>query len=124
MTNKFSIRARLRSFKYAFTGLLFITKYEHNFRIHLLAALLVTCSGFYFNISVNDWLWVILAIGLVLSAEIFNSAIEKFVDLERPDHDPKAGLIKDLAAAGVLVAAITAAVIGLLIFWPYIKTSL
>jgi len=117
----FSIKARLKSFVYAFRGLLVALKEEHNFRIHLVAAVLVIIAGFWLQISRTDWLWLTLAIGLVLVAEIFNTAIERLVDLKQPEQDPKAGKTKDLAAGAVLLAAITSAIIGGLVFWPYIQ---
>ena len=121
MGKPFSIRARLRSFRYAFKGLVTMVREEHNFRIHLVAVAVVTGLGFYLQVSLRDWLWLIMAMGLVISAEIFNSAIERLVDLKQPNEDPKAGKIKDLAAGAVLVTAVTAAIIGLFIFWPYIQ---
>lgn len=117
----FSLKARLKSFKYALNGLWLVLKEEHNFWIHLLATAVVVTSGFYFQVLRSEWLWLVFAIGLVLTAEVFNSAIERLVDLKQPERDPKAGKIKDLAAAAVLIAAITAAIIGGLIFWPYLK---
>lgn len=123
MGKPFSIKARIRSFRYALKGLRVMLS-EHNFLIHLAAVVVVTGLGFYLRVSASDWRWLILAMGLVLAAEIFNTAIERLVDLKQPEHDPKAGKIKDLAAGAVLVTALTAAAIGLLIFWPYIQSLL
>lgn len=120
MGKPFSIRERLKSFVYAAKGIAHLCKTEHNFRIHLAATVLVIGLGAWFGLSRTEWLWLVLAIGFVLVAEAFNSAIERLVDLKQPDHDPKAGLIKDLAAGAVLLAAITAAFIGGIIFWPYL----
>ncbi len=118
---RFSIKDRIRSFKYALRGILFMMSGEHNFYIHMAAALLVIVAGFWLQVSRTDWLWLVLAIGLVMSAETFNSAIEKLVDLKEPDQRPEAGKVKDMAAGAVLLAAITAAIIGVLIFWPYLQ---
>ena len=118
---RFSIKDRIRSFKYALRGILFMMSGEHNFYIHMAAALLVIVAGFWLQVSRTDWLWLVLAMGLVLSAETFNSAIEKLVDLKEPDQRPEAGKVKDMAAGAVLLAAITAAIIGVLIFWPYLQ---
>jgi diacylglycerol kinase (ATP) len=74
--------------------------------------------GFLLNLSRAEWLWIILAIGLVLAAEIFNTAIEKLTDLVQEEKHPKAGQVKDLAAGAVLVLAITALLIGIIIFVP------
>lgn len=76
--------------------------------------------GFYLEVTITDWLWLIAAIGFVLVTEIINSAIENLVDLVSPEKQKKAGLIKDMAAAAVLIASITAAIIGVLIFYPLI----
>lgn len=116
----FSFRQRLRSFRYAFRGISFMIKTQHNFWIHLVIAVLVIIAGFLFCISLPEWALIIFAIGLVLSAEAFNSAIEQLTDLTSPDINPQAGRVKDLAAGAVLLTAMAAALIGLLIFVPKI----
>lgn len=122
--NSFSFRQRLRSFRYAFRGILFMVKTQHNFWIHLVLAVLVIAAGFIFCISLTEWTLVVFAIGLVLSAEVFNSAIEQLTDLTSPDFHPRAGRVKDLAAGAVLLTAIAAVLIGLLIFVPKIMAVL
>ncbi len=95
--------------------------YSHeNFKIHLVAVLVVHAAGFYFSISSTDWALLWVCITLVLSAEVFNTAVEEMINLLHPDHHPKAGLIKDLAAGAVLLTAIGSVVCGLLVFWPYV----
>lgn len=121
MPKPFSIKERLRSFRYAFRGIWFLIREEHNFRIHLAATVVVVFLGLYFDVSDRDWLWLVLCIGMVLTAEGFNSTIEKLVDLKQPDHDPKAGRIKDLAAGAVLLLAFTSLTIGIIIFWPHFQ---
>ncbi|HBX50696.1 MAG: diacylglycerol kinase [Bacteroidetes bacterium RIFOXYA12_FULL_35_11] len=118
--NKFSIASRLLSFSYAFRGILIVFSKEHNAWIHLFAAILVICAGIFFNISAIEWCLIVFAIGLVFIAEMINTAIEKLVDFVSPDFNDKAGIIKDIAAGAVLVAALIAAVIGLLVFWKYV----
>uniref|UniRef100_UPI00404719A4 diacylglycerol kinase family protein n=2 Tax=Roseivirga sp. TaxID=1964215 RepID=UPI00404719A4 len=120
MQKPFSLKARIKSFRFALDGLKYVIYNEHNFRIHLFAALVVIALGFYLQITSADWLWLIVAIGLVMVAEIINSAIENLVDLISPQQQKKAGLIKDMAAAAVLIASITAAIIGVLTFYPFI----
>jgi len=93
---------------------------QYNFYIHIALALIALVLAYYFSISQTELLWIIAAIGMVLSAEIFNTAIEQLTDLIQPEHDPKAGIIKDLAAGAVLLTAITALIIGLIIFVPYL----
>lgn len=118
--NNFSIRRRLSSFRYAFHGIVQAVQTQHNMWIHIFAATVVIVAGILFNIGFTEWLFVILAIGFVLSAELFNSAIETLVDLVSPEENKNAGLIKDIAAGAVLIAAIAAAVIGIMIFVPRI----
>lgn len=120
MQKPFSIKARIKSFRFAIDGLKHVIQNEHNFRIHLFAALVVIALGFYLQITSADWLWLIAAIGFVMVTEIINSAIENLVDLVSPEKQKKAGLIKDMAAAAVLIASIAAAIIGVLIFYPLV----
>jgi diacylglycerol kinase len=109
---------RIKSFKYAFKGIATLFKTEPNARIHLLATIVVVTAGFFFSISSIQWIAIVLCIGLVLAAEAFNTAIEFLTDLTSPDHHPLAGKAKDVAAAGVLLSAITAIIVGLFIFLP------
>lgn len=120
MSEPFNIRKRLKSFSYAWNGIrLFIGK-EHNSWIHCTAITLVTCAGFYFNITRGEWIAVLLCFALVLAAEAFNTAIEYLVNLVSPTRHPIAGQVKDIAAGAVLICAVFAAIIGLIIFIPYI----
>ena len=122
MTNKknkpFRPKDRLKSFGYAFNGIVQTMKSEHNFWIHLAVMLLVIVFGFMLQVSKTEWVLLVFCIGFVLAAEIFNSAIEALIDFVSPEHNPKAGLAKDMAAGAVLVSAITAAIVGLIIFIP------
>lgn len=120
MSKPFSIRARIRSFKYAITGIRKLIASEHNAWIHCLVVVVVTTCGFIFGITATEWIIIVLCFGVVLGAEALNTAIEKLVDLVSPEWNSKAGDIKDLASAGVLFCAIAAAIVGLIIFLPYI----
>ncbi len=115
---KFSIKARLKSFKYAFNGLKILIKEEHNARIHLFAAISAIGLGIFFNISICEWIAIVFAIGFVISLEIVNSAIENIADFISPQKHDKIKKIKDLAASAVLIAAFCALIIGLLVFFP------
>ena len=117
---KFSIAARLKSFTYAFNGLKLLFQEEHNSWIHLFATVCAIAMGIWLKISLLEWVAVAFAIGLVFSGEIFNSAIEDLSDVICPERDDRIKKVKDLAAAAVLVNAITAATIGLLVFVPNI----
>lgn len=108
-----------KSMKYAFFGLKHIIKREQNFRLQLLFALLVFCLGFYVELSRNEWIAVIILISAVLILEIINSALEQVIDIIKPRLHGQVKLVKDMMAAAVLVTAISAAVIGLIIFYPY-----
>lgn len=114
--DKFQIAKRLKSFTYAFNGLKVLFWEEHNSRIHLFATVCVVIAGALLKLSILEWVAVAFAVGLVFSGEIFNSAIEELADVVCPERDERIKKVKDLAAAAVLVNAITAAVIGLLVF--------
>ncbi len=113
------LRFRLLSFKYAFQGLSQVFSNEVNFRIHMAAAILAVGLGVLLRISKTEWLVIIFCIGWVAAMEIMNTAVERLVDLVSPKHSNKAKLIKDMAAAGVLVAAIVAALAGVMVFLPH-----
>jgi len=114
------IKKRADSFKYAFKGLYWLIKTQGNFQFHIFALCCVTVAGLYFNLTVYEWLAIIICYGLVLMAEGFNSSIEEVINFISPEFNTKAGLIKDVAAAAVLLAAIAAAAVGALIFLPKI----
>ncbi|MEQ1732505.1 MAG: diacylglycerol kinase family protein [Bacteroidia bacterium] len=121
MNNKsFNVSKRIKSFGYAFNGLRVLITQEHNARIHLLAATIVVILGIVLHVSLIEWAILMLCIGVVIALEIVNTAIEQIANFICPEHNPKIKIIKDLAAAAVLVGAISASVIGLLIFVPKI----
>lgn len=113
----------LRSFIYAMAGWRSAVRTQRNFRIHLLVTVMVVVAGYHFSISRTEWCFVLLCIGLVLSAELFNSSIETMIDLVHPERHPLAGRTKDMAAGAVLITAIMAVIIGLIIFLPYLLTT-
>lgn len=108
----------IKSFSFAFKGLISLLKSENNFQFHFAAMILVIACGFMFKISQTDWYIILILFALVFSAEAFNTGLEKLCDFVHPEHHPKIGIIKDIAAAGVLIVAMVAAIIGLLIFYP------
>lgn len=116
--NKFSLKMRLKSFRHAGRGIYHYFREEHNVWIHTLVTVIVVITGVLLNITSFEWCLIIFAIGLVFIAEIINTAIELLVDLISPEYNKLAGLIKDIAAGTVLIAAITSAIIGLIIFFP------
>lgn len=110
----------MKRFVYAFKGIFAAVKTQRNFRFHLPAALAVTAAGFLLKLNPAEWALILLTVGLVLSLELVNTAIESLVDLVSPGYDKKAGRIKDIAAGAVLVAAVVSVIIGLIIFLPKI----
>ncbi len=121
MDNKpFSIKDRLRSFRYAFKGVVALFAKEHNARIHAVAAVCAVAAGFIFDISNMEWIAVVIAIGMVMAAEAFNTAIEYLADFVSPGHNEYIGKAKDVAAGAVLILAVCAVVIAMVIFIPKI----
>jgi diacylglycerol kinase len=120
LMKRFSIKDRIHSFKFAFEGLFHAFKTQHNLWIDLLAAIVVIILGFVYDLNSKEWILIIICIGFVISAEIFNTSIEYLTDLVSPDKNHKAKLVKDLAAAAVFISAVSAFVIGLIIFIPKI----
>jgi diacylglycerol kinase len=114
------IKTVLNSFKHAFRGIALAFQ-EHNFKIHLIMFVLVVIAGSYFSIEDYEWIVILVISALVLSLELVNTAIEGLCDLYSKEKDERIKKIKDLAAGAVLIAAILAAVIGLIIFTPYIQ---
>jgi diacylglycerol kinase len=108
----------MSSFVFAFKGLVYAFKTQLNFKIHCVFAILALALGFYVKLNPTEWLWISFAIAAVLVLELLNTAIEVLVDLVSPARNDKAGAIKDLAAAAVLVTSLLAIVIGLFIFVP------
>lgn len=117
---RFSILKRLKSFKYAFNGLRILIKEEHNARIHLFVTIGVLIAGLFFKISINEWIAIIFSVGLVFCLEIINSSLENIADFISPERHEMIKKIKDLSASGVLISALTALIIGLIIFIPKI----
>ncbi len=118
-------RATFRaSVGFALQGLLHVVRTQRNFRIHLAAALLAMGMGAWLHLSREAWGLLLLTIGIVLEAEVFNTAAEVLVDLASPRYHPLAKDVKDLAAGAVLLAAAIAVLIGLVLFLPPLCTRL
>jgi diacylglycerol kinase len=108
----------LKSFSFALAGLSYLLRTQANFWVHLLAAGLVVALSALLGLAGLELAVLVLAIGLVLAAEAVNSALEALVDLASPGPHPLARAAKDLGAAAVLLAAICAALVGLLLLGP------
>ena len=118
MNPKQEYKKLINSFKYAIEGIISSFRTERNMKIHVLAMIIVIALGFFFKLDKVEWSLIIIAIVSVISAELFNTAIETVVDMISPEKNPKAKLVKDIAAGAVLVVAIGAATIGFIVFEP------
>lgn len=114
------LAARLQSFGFAIAGLLYALKTEGNMRVHFVATILVISFGFGAGVTPIEWIALVGAVGLVWMAELLNTALELICDLVEPNRSENVRRIKDIAAGAVLAAALAAAVIGALVFWPYV----
>lgn len=111
---------RLKSVSFALRGAIKLITTEDSVKVQFSIAILMTLAGFYFNISTIEWLFQILSIGLVISIEGLNTAVEKIADFIHPEYHERIGFIKDISAGAVFFAAITAIIIGLIIYVPKI----
>ncbi|SFD24037.1 diacylglycerol kinase [Algibacter pectinivorans] len=111
---------RLKSVGYAFKGAILLLKTEASIKIQFVIAIIVTIFGFYYNISSTEWIVQVLAIGLVMSVEGVNTAIEEIANFIHPERHNKIGLIKDIAAGAVFIASVFSSIIGLIIYIPKI----
>lgn len=111
---------RLKSIKYASKGAFLLLKKESSIKVQACIAVLMTVAGFFFNISSTEWIIQFLAIGMVMSIEGINTAIEEVANFIHPEYHSKIGFIKDIAAGAVFIAAVFASAIGLMIYLPKI----
>ena len=108
----------MKRFIHAVNGILYVFKKEQNFKIHTFATILVIAAGIIFSISKTEWIMIIIAVSIVLAAELINSAIEYLCNFVSTDYNDKIKIIKDTSAAAVLISAIGAFVLALVIFVP------
>ena len=114
-------RARfLVSFRYAFRGVRWMARHEPNMRFHLLATVAVVAAAAAFRLPIEQWAALVFAIALVLLGETLNTAIEVVLDIVQPEDHERVGVVKDVAAAAVLVAAAGSAVIACIVFGPHV----
>ncbi len=109
---------RAKSFRFALEGISYVFRTQKNAQIHLVVIVIVCILAIWLALPVTEISLVFLTIGLVLGAEFFNTAIETVVDLVTPDHHPLAKIAKDVCAGAVLLCAITAVLVGIIIFGP------
>ncbi|MBE7179229.1 MAG: diacylglycerol kinase family protein [Mucilaginibacter polytrichastri] len=110
----------IRSVGYAAEGIGQAWSQGRNFRIQCGVAVAVFAAGFWLGVSPVDWAILLICVALVLSAEVFNTAIERITDEIHHGHHPKAKLIKDLSAGAVLILSLFSAAVGMLILLPKI----
>jgi len=120
MEKKMSPKNRLLSFKYAFNGFCELIKNEPNARIHTAVSIIVIIGGIVLNLNTIEWVCIFFAIGLVISMEAINTALENLSDFVSPQKHAQIKKVKDIAAFAVLFCAIISVIIGLLIFIPKI----
>lgn len=109
---------RLKSMGFAVNGAVKLIMTEHSVMVQFSIGILMILAGFYFKITPTEWMFQTLAMGMVLSIEGLNTAVEKIADFIHPDYSEKIGFIKDIAAGSVFFAALTAIAIGLIIYIP------
>lgn len=106
---------------YAIIGAWKLLSTEASIKAQFFIAIVVTAAGFYFNITATEWILQIICIGLIMSLEGMNTAVEALADYIQPNHDPKIGHLKDMAAGAVFITAIISVIVGFIIYIPYIK---
>lgn len=115
---------RVLSFKYALDGITTALKEEPHLKFHLLAAILTIAAGFFFELNPYEWLAVIISIGLVISLELTNTAVETIVDAFTSEQHPGAKKAKDVSAGAVLVISLMALSVGVVVFLPHVLNLL
>lgn len=113
------VSGRLKSVGFAVRGALKLISTEHSVIVQTSLGVILTITGFVIGLNQTEWLFQTFAIGLVLSIEGLNTAVEKIADFIHPDYHEKIGFIKDIAAGSVFFAAMTAIIIGLIIYVPH-----
>jgi diacylglycerol kinase (ATP) len=121
---RFSVAARLKSFRHAFAGFAFMLRTQHNAWVHLAATIVVVALGLALRVDADAWRWLITAMALVWVAEAVNTAFEHLCDVVSPEFHASVQRSKDIAAAAVLVCVIAAAILGALTLWPYVSEAL
>lgn len=117
---RFTIQARLKSFRYALAGIGFMLRTQHNAWLHLGATAAVVAAGLALEVSAEDWRWLTAAVVLVWVAEAMNTAFEHLCDVVSPEFHVSVQRSKDVAAGAVLICSIGAAVLGVLTLAPYV----
>ena len=112
------LKGRIRSLKFAFKGAYLLVTTEHSIMVQFSLGILVTILGFVMDISATEWMFQLIAVGMVLVAESLNTGIEKLCDFVHIDYHERIGFIKDISAGAATFAAIIALIVGLIIYIP------
>jgi diacylglycerol kinase len=118
------IRSRLAAFRYAFAGWWYVIRTQRNAWIHATGSIAVVGLSLWLGLTITEWLFIIIAIAFVWTAEFINTALEAVVDLATEEQHPLAKVGKDVGAAAVLIAALTSIVIGILVLGPKLLEKL
>ncbi|BBI34726.1 diacylglycerol kinase family protein [Cohnella abietis] len=108
----------VQSFRYALTGIIGALRRERHMKFHFFAAAIVILLSAWLQVARMDWLWILAAIAGVWVSELFNTAIERTVDLASPDLHPLAKAAKDTASGAVLVMSLFAVAVGIIVLGP------
>ena len=122
--SKFSVTDRLKSANHAWRGIGLLIRTSHNAWVEIFFGAMALYLGYILNISGTEWAVLVLAIGLVIVAEAFNTAIEVDIDMTSPEYHPYGRDTKDIAAGAVLLMVFMATVIALIIFVPKILPNM
>lgn len=120
ITETLSIKRLIKSFKYAFQGIGHCLQHEKNMQVHFFLIVVVLTTGYFVGLCAWEWCMVVVCIGMVASAEMLNTAIEKIVNELSPEYNVWAGIVKDIAAGAVLITAVAAVFVAGIIFLPKI----
>ena len=112
------LKGRIRSLKFAFKGAYLLITTEHSIMVQFSLGIIMTILGFVMHISATEWMFQLLAVGMVLVAESLNTGIEKLCDFVHIDYHERIGFIKDISAGAATFAAIIALIIGCIIYIP------
>jgi diacylglycerol kinase (ATP) len=124
LNQRFSLSARLQSFRHAIRGIALMLKSQHNAWIHAVASVAVLVVGACFGISAGQWCWLVIAIMAVWTAEALNTALEFLADVAFPEFHPMVEKAKDVGAGAVLISAVGSTAIALLVLGPYVLKML
>lgn len=124
LNQRFSLSARLQSFRHAIRGIALMLKSQHNAWIHAVASVAVLVVGACFGISAGQWCWLVIAIMAVWTAEALNTALEFLADVAFPEFHPMVEKAKDVGAGAVLISAVGSTAIALLVLGPYVVKML